>query len=161
MGKVFRPMIIVDAHLDLAWNALQWNRNLQHSVYTIRTQESQLTGAGRAQGTVALPEMRTGRIALCFATLLARSTGRAIQNLDYSSPLQANGIAQGQLAYYRGLAEAGEVRLIMNLSELDEHSSLWHQWETNTDPHARQPKLGLVISMESADPILKPDQLSA
>ena len=80
-------MLIVDAHLDLAWNALQWNRNIQHSVYTIRTGESNLSGAGRGQGTVALPEMRQGRIALCFATLLARSTGRAIQNIDYSSPL--------------------------------------------------------------------------
>ena len=49
-------MLIVDAHLDLAWNALQWNRNLQHSVYTIRTGESQLSGAGRGQGTVALPD---------------------------------------------------------------------------------------------------------
>jgi membrane dipeptidase len=82
-------MLIIDAHLDLAWNALQWNRNIQHSVYTIRTRESHLSGAGRGQGTVALPEMRQGRIALCFATLLARSTGRAIQNLDYSSPYQA------------------------------------------------------------------------
>ena len=75
-------MIIIDAHLDLAWNALQWNRNIQHSVYTIRTGESNVSGAGRGQGTVALPEMRQGRIALCFATILARSTGRAIQNID-------------------------------------------------------------------------------
>ena len=88
-------MIIVDAHLDLAWNALQWNRNLQHSVYTIRTEESNLSGAGRGQGTVALPEMRRGRVALCFGTLLARSTGRPIQNLDYSSPYQAYAVAQG------------------------------------------------------------------
>jgi membrane dipeptidase len=29
-------MLIVDAHLDLAWNALQWNRDLQSSVHTIR-----------------------------------------------------------------------------------------------------------------------------
>ena len=72
-------MLIIDAHLDLAWNALQWNRNIQHSVYTIRTGESNLSGPGRGQGTVALPEMSKGRVALCFATLLARSTGRTIQ----------------------------------------------------------------------------------
>ena len=152
-------MLIVDAHLDLAWNALQWNRNIQQSVYTIRTRESNLAGAGRGQGTVALPEMRKGRVALCFATLLARSTGHAIQNLDYSSPYQAYAAAQGQLAYYRALNEAGEVRLITNRRDLDEHISAWQRWET--DISLPQPTIGIVISMESADPILVPEQLPA
>jgi membrane dipeptidase len=152
-------MIIVDAHLDLAWNALQWNRNIQHSVYTIRTGESNLSGAGRGQGTVALPEMRQGRIALCFATLLARSTGRTIQNLDYASPYQAYGIAQGQLGYYQALSEAGNVRLITDRKSLDEHIDAWLDWEM--DITRTQPALGLVISMESADPILSPEQLPA
>jgi membrane dipeptidase len=152
-------MLIIDAHLDLAWNALQWNRNIQHSVYTIRTGESNLSGAGRGQGTVALPEMRQGRVALCFATLLARSTGRAIQNLDYSSPYQAYAVAQGQLAYYQALHQAGKVRLIANRNELDEHISAWLQWEEDTS--VTQPSVGLVISMESADPILDPEQLPA
>src|SRR5512147_1864778 len=123
-------MLIIDAHLDLAWNALQWNRNIQYSVYTIRTGESNLSGAGRGQGTVALPEMRAGRIALCFATLLARSTGRTLQNLDYSSPLQAYAVAQGQLAYYRSLENAREIRLIKNSTELDGHMASWEGWET-------------------------------
>jgi membrane dipeptidase len=152
-------MLIIDAHLDLAWNALQWNRNLQHSVYTIRTQESRLSGAGRGQGTVALPEMREGRVALCFATLLARSTGRMIHNLDYSSPLQAYGIVQGQLAYYRALSKTDEVHLITNLDALEEHVDAWLQWESQTYPVIPPPPLGLVISMESADPIWSPDQL--
>ena len=152
-------MLIIDAHLDLAWNALQWNRNIQYSVYTIRTGESKLHGAGRGQGTVALPEMRKGRIALCFATLLARSTGRTIQNLDYSSPYQAYATAQGQLAYYQALNEAGEIRLITNRQELDDHIDDWLQWEIDTS--LMQPRIGLVISMESADPILSPAQLPA
>lgn len=154
-------MLIIDSHLDLAWNALQWNRNLQHSVYTIRTQESRLSGAGRGQGTVALPEIREGRVALCFATLLARSTGRMIHNLDYSSPLQAYGVVQGQLAYYRALEQSGEIRLIKDLTELEEHIADWHRWEDQTYPDRAQPPLGLVISMESADPIWTPEQLSA
>jgi membrane dipeptidase len=151
-------MLIVDSHLDLAWNALQWNRNLQHSVYTIRTQESQLNGAGRGQGTVALPEMRRGRVALCFATLLARSTGHALQNVDYLSPLQAYAIAQGQLAYYRALAQSSEVRLILDAAQLDEHMTRWVEWEIN--PELPAPEPGLVVSMESADPILSPEQLA-
>ncbi|MCI0552493.1 MAG: membrane dipeptidase [Anaerolineae bacterium] len=152
-------MLIIDAHLDLAWNALQWNRNLQESVYTIREQESNLSGPGRRQGTVALPEMRKGRVAVCFATVLARSTGRAEPYLDYSSPLQACAVAQGQLAYYQALSELGEVRLIKDIAGLNDHFAEWEQWENNTQ--ITQPPLGLIISMESADPILKPDQLSA
>jgi len=152
-------MLIIDAHLDLAWNALQWNRDIQSSVYTIRGRESQLTGAGRGQGTVALPEMRAGRVALCFATLLARSTGRAMQNLDYSSPLQAYAAAQGQLAYYQALEKAGEIRLIKNAHALDGHLASWEGWETA--PVLSQPVPGLVISMESADPIRSPHELVA
>ena len=152
-------MLIIDAHLDLAWNALQWNRNLQQSVYTIRTQENNLTGPGRGQGTVALPEMRKGRIAICFATLLARSTGRMEPHLDYSSPLQAYAAAQGQLVYYQALSESGEARIIKDTAELDEHIAQWEKWES--DVQNNQPPIGLIISMESADPILKPEQLSA
>jgi membrane dipeptidase len=151
-------MLIIDAHLDLAWNALQWNRNLQDSVHAIREQESNLTGPGRGQGTVALPEMRKGRVAVCFATLIARSTGRIEPNLDYSSPLQAYAVAQGQLAYYRALGELGELRLIKNLTQLDSHIFEWEQWESAIQK--TQPPIGLIISMESADPILKPEQLS-
>ena len=91
-------MLIVDAHLDLAWNALQWNRDLLRSAYTIRTQEITTPGRGRGQGTVALPEMRRGRIALTFATLLARSTGTADPHIDFPSPAQAYAVARGQLA---------------------------------------------------------------
>jgi membrane dipeptidase len=152
-------MLIIDGHLDLAWNALQWNRDLQTSVYTIRARESQLTGAGRGQGTVALPDMRTGRIALCFATLLARSTGRSIQNLDYSSPLQAYGAAKGQLAYYYALEKAAEAHIVKDARELEDHIISWEDWENDTT--LSQPLPGLVISMESADPVQSPDELAA
>jgi len=152
-------MLIIDAHLDLAWNTLQWNRDLRKSVYTLRTQESNLTDPGRGQGTVAFPEMRKGRVALCFATLLARSTGQAVHHIDYASPEQAYAAAQGQLAYYCALNETGEIQLIKNLAELNNHMLAWEQWESNTQQ--TQPPLGLIISMEGADPILKPNQLPA
>ncbi|HEY2981523.1 MAG TPA: membrane dipeptidase [Anaerolineales bacterium] len=152
-------MLIVDAHLDLAWNALQWNRDLQLSAYTLRVQESHLSGPGRGLGTVAFPEMRKGRVALCFATLLARSTGRLEPNVDYSSPQQAYAAAQGQLAYYRSLAEQGVIHLIDDVKKLDAHIGQWQAWEQA--PETPQPPLGLMISMESADPIPGPEQLSA
>lgn len=152
-------MLIIDGHLDLALNAIQLNRDLTLSVYTLRTQEAGLPREwGYGQGTVALPEMRRGRVALCFSTLLARSTGRPRPLLDYPSPTQAYAVAQGHLGYYRALASAGQIRLIKTLADLEQHIGSWHEWESQPDD--RHPPIGLMISMESADPVLSPNQLS-
>ena len=152
-------MLIVDAHLDLAWNALQWNRDLSQSVYTIRTNEGHLAGAGRGQGTVALPELRQGRVAICFATLLARSTGRPEPGVDFASPAQAYGTAQGQLAYYRALESLGEARILTTLAALNHHLEAWTDWEGS--PQRQSPPIGLIVSMESADPLLTPGEAEA
>jgi membrane dipeptidase len=151
-------MLIIDAHLDLSWNALQWGRDLTRSVYTIRTQENTTPGKGRGLGTVAYPEMRHGRVALCIATLLARSTGQPAPHVDYAMPAQSYGVACGQLAYYRALERTGEARIVANRAGLDTHMAAWVGWETQGATGATPP-LGLVISMEGADPILSPDQL--
>lgn len=153
-------MILIDAHLDLSMNALQGNRDLLKSAYTIRASETKMVGPGRGQGTVALPDLRRGRIALCFATLIARSTGRPIPHIDYATPAQAFGMARGQLAYYRALERQGHIRIIADLQALDQHIAEWEKWDTDAqaDP-ATSPPLGFVISMESADPILSPDEL--
>ena len=150
-------MLIIDSHLDLAWNALQWNRDLRQPVDKIRALENELTEPGRGQGTVSLPEMRKGRVALCFGTLFARSTGAPQPNVDYASPQQAYGIAQGQLGYYNALGAAGEIRLIRDSAELEHHMGQWQTWEDHVE--SDQPPIGMVISMESADPILSPNQL--
>ena len=153
-------MIIVDGHLDLALNALQGNRDLIRDACTMRALESSTPGKGRAKSTVALPDMRRGRVALCFTTLCARSTGHAAPHIDYSSPTQAYGIAHGQLAYYRALEREGHVRVITDCEQLDKHIAEWQSWDGSTDADSTpQPPLGLVVSMESADPVLCPDQL--
>jgi len=152
-------MLIIDAHLDLSWNALQWNRDLLQSVASIRISEGAVGGKGRGLGTVALPELRQGRVAIAVATLLARSTGQPVAHIDYATPEQAYGIAHGQLAYYRGLERHGAVQVITDLAALDRHMAAWHAWEAAngvSDP----PPLGVVLSMEGADPILAPDQLA-
>lgn len=152
-------MLIIDAHLDLSWNALQWGRDLLQSVNTIRTLEGAAVGKGRGVGTVALPELRRGRVAISVATLIARSTGRPVPHLDYPTPIQAYGVAQGQLAYYRALERVGAIRILTNLDALNQHMADWQGWETN-GASGETPPLGFVISMEGADPIMDPDQLA-
>ncbi|MCY4464700.1 MAG: membrane dipeptidase [Chloroflexi bacterium] len=154
-------MLVIDGHLDLSLNALQWNRDLRQSAYTIRANEAGLPGKGRAKNTVALPEMRRGRIALCFATLLARNTGRKVAHMDYESQAQAYATAQGQLAYYRGLELDEQARIIADAESLRAHIAEWQAWEEADADQAATPPLGFVIAMEGADPIREPDQLAA
>ena len=155
-------MLVIDSHLDLAWNALLADRDLLRSAHTIRAQEVHTPGKARGQGTVALPELRAGRVAVCFATLLARCTGNPVSHIDYRSPAQAYGAARGQLAYYKGLELGGTVRIITDSGELDRHLAEWERWDiVDTTDRACPPPLGFVLSMESADPILSPAGLPA
>ena len=154
-------MLIVDSHLDLALNALQGNRDLLISAYTCRVLERSMRGPGRGQGTVGFPEMRRGRIALCFATVLARSTGRPEPDIDFATPAQAHGIAKGHLAYYHALAHQGHLRLVRDAAQLDTHIAEWSEWDRRHpgDEAGAPPPLGVVLAMESADPVLEPATL--
>ncbi len=154
-------MLIVDSHLDIAWNALQWNRDLLRPAHSIRSLESRMNDKGRAQGTVALPDLRRGRIALSIVTVLVRSTGRPVPHIDFGSPAQAYAIGIGQIAYYQALERQGEIRIITNVQQLESHMAEWQLWDENVGANSNSPPpLGFVISMEGADPILKPDDLA-
>ena len=66
-------LFLVDAHLDLALNALEWNRDLTRPIAEIRAAEAgKQDKSGRGCGTVCLPELRRGRIGLVVATQIAR-----------------------------------------------------------------------------------------
>ncbi len=153
-------MLVIDAHLDLAWNALQWGRDLHRSVFTIRTLENRSAGAGRGCGTVAFPELRSGRVALSIVTVLARSTGRPVPDLDYASIEQAYAVGRGQLSYYHALEAAGTCRVVGDCARLDAHIDEWERWDRDAETSGRAaPPLGFTISMEGADPIVDPQQL--
>ena len=126
----------VSSHLDLAWNGLFGGRDLRQSVLTIRAAENGPPyRSGQGTGTVALPELRRGRVALACATLLARSTGTPVPHVDFRSAVQARGSALGQLYYYRGLEQLGEIRVITDLQALTEHVAEWEAWEAAQDPY--------------------------
>lgn len=152
-------MLIFDGHLDLAWNALQWNRDLQQSVYTLRVQEAGQSGRGRGQNTVALPEMRRGRVFLCYGTLLARSTPVQTPHVDYHAPAQTYASAQGQLAWYRAMERLGELAIVTSTEELEVHTRAWRDWE-GAGSVGVSPPPGVIPCMESADPILEPQDLA-
>lgn len=151
-------MLLVDAHLDLGMNALNWDRDLTQEVTTIRAQEAGTPGKGRAQGTVSLPELRRARVAFCVATTVARSTGTPAAGVDFRSPAQAHAMAQGHLAYYRALERLGLARVVTERSTLADLTEAWTGWEQDGTA-SEAPPIGFLLSMESADPILSPGDL--
>ena len=152
--------LLVDSHLDLAWNAVQWGRDLTRPVHTIRTQEAALTGKGRGEGTVALPELANAGIGIAFVTTLARCTGVTISNLDYGHPTQAFAAARGHMAYYLALEKWGHGRILRSQNDIDDHLKKWQRWHQDTSDTVPYPGLGMAMCMESADPILDARELA-
>ncbi|MEJ7652547.1 MAG: hypothetical protein WKH64_03935 [Chloroflexia bacterium] len=70
---------------------------------------------------------------------------------------QAFAVAQGQLAYYTALERVGLVRIIRSASDLERCVEEQVRYAAAEQDEA--PPLGLVLSMESADPVLAPDDL--
>jgi membrane dipeptidase len=73
--------------------------------------------------------------------------------LDYRNQEMAYAVAQGQLAYYRVLESEGQVRMIEDWPLLEAHLCSWKDAGETTAP------LGLILSMEGADPIVSPSQV--
>ncbi len=147
-------MLIIDGHLDLAMNALLWNRDLRRSVGETRAQEAGMEQKGRAAGTVAFPELRAGDIAISFATVIARVEQPGSPMRGYRTHEIAYAHAQGQLAYYQQLEREGVLRMLSDWPSVQVHLAAWQ-----TDP-AHTP-LGFVLCMEGADPMVEPDQAAA
>ena len=147
-------MIILDAHLDLAMNAMEWNRDLTQAVETIRLMENGATDKpGRAGGTVAFPEMRTGNIGLCVATLIARYSKPDNLLPGWNSPEQAWAHTQGQLAWYKAMEAQGELVQISDINGLDQHLRNWSERGSTKTP------IGYILSLEGADSIISPQHL--
>ena len=140
-------MFIIDAHLDLSMNAMEWNRALRQSVFDIRQREQELTDKpDRAKGTVAFPELRKGNIGLVVATQIARYVAVNNPLPGWHSPEQAWAQTQGQLAWYKAMEKAGEMVMIQNRTELDNHLALWMNDDPNDDK-----QIGYILSLEGAD----------
>jgi len=177
-------MLIVDAHLDLAMNAIEWNRDLTRPIEEIRAREAHLTDKpDRGKGTVSFSEMRRGGVGLCVATQIARYVAPDSDLQGWNSPEQAWAMTQAQLAWYRAMEERGELVQIRDRAGLDRHVAIWEK--TSSQPahitqaqvgspkpqsgeggrHSptayRQPPtaIGYILSLEGADSILTPQHL--
>ncbi len=147
-------MFIFDAHLDLAMNALEWNRDLRWPVHDIRESEKgMIDKPDRGNNTVSFDAMRKGNIGLCVATQIARYVHKNNSLPGWNSPQQAWAQTQGQLAWYKAMEETGELTPITNLKELNTHLENW-----NNSTGEKKP-IGYILSLEGADSIITIEHL--
>lgn len=150
-------MLILDAHLDLAMNAIEWNRDLSRPLEEIRARERGMTDRpDRGRGTVSFDELRRGRIGVVVATQIARYVKPSNPLPGWHSPEQAWAMTQAQLAWYREMERRGELRAITTRAGLDAHLA---EWARTPDPLAARLPIGYVRSLEGADSIVTFDHL--
>ncbi|MBN1874779.1 MAG: membrane dipeptidase [Anaerolineae bacterium] len=147
--------IIVDAHLDMAYNALLLGRDLTLPLADIRMRERHhAPGESHVETClVSIPALLEGRIAVVGASIYAPPAhkGRSSTMPAYRTADEAHALGAAQLDYYRRLVdEDGRVQLLLTEKELD---VVLKTWETE------QPQVGLFLVMEGADPIRNPPDL--
>jgi membrane dipeptidase len=145
-------VILIDAHLDLAMNALNWDRDLELDVLEVRRQEEGMEQKGRARGTTTFPEMRKGEVALSLATVICRVAWPGSPAAGVANQAIAYAKAQGQLGYYRVLEAQGVLKQVRGQQELAAQLAAWRSAPDSTP-------LGYILSMEGADPIVDADQV--
>lgn len=145
-------MFIVDAHLDLAYNAIVKGRDPRLGVARIRAGEP----SPKDIATIGLPEMRQAGVGLVFATLFVSPSStpfeREPNEHTYDTPEQAHRLATAQVDYYRRLVDEDDsLRLVTDAAGLEEI--------TRSHEAGEKPLLGIVLLMEGADCIREPDEV--
>jgi membrane dipeptidase len=150
-------MILVDGHLDIAFNHACWKRDPRRSGLDVRRDEgTDAERAMRGRCMVGLPELRRGRVGVIFGTIFLprRKDWEAIGgdlSLAYETAEQAHALGWSQLGLYRRLHdERRGFRLIRASADLDEVVASWDGGAVGD--------VGIVVLMEGADPIREPDE---
>lgn len=151
--------IIVDAHQDLAWNALTFGRDYTQPALVTRERERAAHSPApvhNGETLLGLADYLLGHVAVIFGTLFASPRRRQLgewETLVYDDPAGAHRLYARQLDYYHRLAdEHAAFRLIGSRADLEAVLKTW-----DDDDLARR-RVGLVPLMEGADAIREPQE---
>lgn len=146
--------ILVDAHLDLAYNAIVLGRDLLRSVEDIRRLEAVAPPPGAPAGTcvTTVPALLEGRVAIVGGSLFVAPDFRGSREpQSYHTSQEAHRYAVLQLDYYRRLADENEQIVLLNT--VADMEMVLASWDTE------QPQLGIFVVMEGAEPIRDPGEV--
>lgn len=145
--------MLVDAHIDLAYNAVVLERDLTQPVEEIRAAEGVPPPHQQGVCLVSLPALLAGEVAVVGSSIfVAPATKSKQEPQSYRTPEEAHRFGSAQLDYYRRLdEEVASVRLLHAAVDLE---AVLASWETD------DPEIGLFVVMEGADPIREPGELA-
>lgn len=153
-------MLVVDAHEDLAWNMLTFQRDYLRPVAETRRLEIGSEAVQQNGETcIGYPEWVAGNVAIVFATLFVaprRSTLSATKGENsYSTSDEAYDLYSQQLdAYHTWVANHPDhLALIHTRSDLEQVLTTW------SDGYEGPRKVGLVVLMEGADGVRTPTEV--
>ena len=150
-------MLIIDGDYPMAIGAIDAGRDLTLPMEKVRNAKpiptSMLKWPDR-ETMCALPEMRKGKIAAALVKVVACVLKPGHTHGDYRTAYNAYSAGQGQLAYYHLLESAGEARVLTTSQDFVAHMRTWSEATTYDDL-----PVGMIIGMESADPIVWPEQV--
>jgi membrane dipeptidase len=102
-------LFIVDAHLDLAYNACIRGRDVTRPAVEQPPVDNEIA-------TVGLPDLRAGGVGLICATMFAPP--KSYRNRGYTTAEEARAIAVEQLDWYRAQVDGGQMRFVRTGDQL-------------------------------------------
>ncbi|HEY3416618.1 MAG TPA: membrane dipeptidase [Armatimonadota bacterium] len=139
---------IIDGHIDLAWNAVDLERDETAALEDIRAKEGATPAHGEGVATVSLPALRAAGVRLLLGTVFTEPYREGGKRPGYRSAEEAYQRARAQFAYYHDLHAAGQISLIQTQDELAALLA------------GATPIPGLVPLLEGADSIRDPSDLA-
>jgi membrane dipeptidase len=141
--------VIVDAHLDLAFNAAN-GRDVTAPAAEQPTNEDGIA-------TVGLPDLRDGGVGLVCATIFCAPSING--SPGYTTAEEARTVALGQLRWYEKQIAAGRMRFVRNGADLPTISGFTGQ--PGPSPRSlpgreRENALAAILLLEGADPLRTP-----
>ncbi len=165
---------IIDAHQDLAYNALTFGRDYLLSASEIRQLEKDTPTPQRTgHSLLGWADYQRAQVAVIFGTLFLaprRYQAGSWESQVFSEPAEARILYEKQLTYYRRLSDEhpDKFRLIYNQADLRQ---VLEPWEKNPAvlPVANSPEtepqetvthpVGIVLLMEGAEGIQAPEEM--
>jgi membrane dipeptidase len=153
--------LTVDAHQDLAWNMLTFDRDYTLSAADTRRREAGgLAPQVNGDTLLGYPDYLQGKVALIFATLFAapvRAKAGEWDRQTYADSNQARQLYSSQMGAYLHLADRApeKFRLIHSTRSLEAILSAW----TAAEEDLSDLPVGLVPLMEGAEAIRSLDDL--
>lgn len=151
--------LIVDAHTDLAWNMLTYERDYTRvAAETRRLESGSQTVEENGDTLLGWPDYQRGQVAVIFSTLFASPLRRKISENEsqvYKTFDEAHRLYRDQLFAYHRLADShpDQFRLIRSSADLNLTLEHWN------NPTESEHPVGLVVLMEGAEGIRKLSEL--